>query len=126
MMSLQPSRRWPASETYCFGRCFEPIAEYRDEFLLNLRIVKQTQQDLLESLKLLCFFDRVFSRDPTVHYTTVGTIRQPTVKFLVFIFRRRGQGSFRPSLEGNVQERWKRHRFACLTINFDDMHSILD
>jgi hypothetical protein len=28
--------------------------------------------------------------------------------------------------EGNVQEKWKRHRFACLTINFDDMHSILD
>jgi hypothetical protein len=39
----------------------EPTAEQGEDFLLNLRIVQQTQKRLFESLVLLCLLDLVFS-----------------------------------------------------------------
>ena len=95
---------------------------------MNLRIVKQTQQDLFESRILLCSFDRIFSRDRVVHMHNLRTIRQPTVKFdsLMTFGKAYGRRKLSAIFEVNVQEKWKRHRFACLTINFDDTDWILD
>jgi hypothetical protein len=51
----------------------EAVAEaaLRPNLRLVQGIVKQTQQDLLGGLILLCLFDRVFSRDSFVHYIIV-------------------------------------------------------
>jgi transposase len=51
----------------------EAVAEaaLRPNLRLVQGIVKQTQQDLLGGLILLCLFNRVFSRDSFVHYIIV-------------------------------------------------------
>jgi hypothetical protein len=47
----------------------EPTAEQGEDFLLNLRIVQQTQKRLFESLVLLCLLDLVFSFGSVLHRT---------------------------------------------------------
>jgi SAM (Sterile alpha motif) domain-containing protein/adenylate/guanylate cyclase family protein len=45
----------------------EPTVQQGDDFLLNLRIVQQTQERLFESLALLCLLDLVFSFGSLFH-----------------------------------------------------------
>jgi hypothetical protein len=45
----------------------EPAVQQGDDFLLNLRIVQQTQERLFESLALLCLLDLVFSFGSILH-----------------------------------------------------------
>ena len=47
----------------------EATAQQGDDFLLNLRIVQQTQKRLFESLVLLCLLDLVFSFGSVPHRT---------------------------------------------------------
>jgi hypothetical protein len=56
------------------GRLFAPdlpgsTAQQGNDFLLNLRIVQQTQKRLFESLVLLCLLDLVFSFGSILHRT---------------------------------------------------------
>jgi hypothetical protein len=50
----------------------EPTAQQGDDFLLNLRIVQQTQQRLFESFILLCLVDPVFSVGSILHRTIMS------------------------------------------------------
>jgi hypothetical protein len=60
----------------------EPAAQQGDDFLLNLRIVQQTQKHLFESLVLLGLLDLVFSFDSIHHHTIMADLRQSTVPVL--------------------------------------------
>jgi hypothetical protein len=56
-----------------FGGCLsaadlpEPTVHQGDDFLLNLRIVQQTQERLFERLVLLCVLDLIFSFGSIFH-----------------------------------------------------------
>ena len=58
-------------------------AHQSDELLLYLRIVQQTQEDLFESLVLLCLLDLVFGFGVTLHSMIMHEVRQPNVPALV-------------------------------------------
>jgi hypothetical protein len=60
----------------------EPAVQQGDDFLLNLRIVQQTQERLFESLVLLCLLDLVFSFGSILHGSIVPRVRQPSVPVL--------------------------------------------
>ena len=57
----------------------EATAQQGHDFLLNLRIVQQTQERLLEGLVLLGFLDLVFSFGSIFHRSIMLSFRQPSV-----------------------------------------------
>jgi hypothetical protein len=57
----------------------EATAQQGHDFLLNLRIVQQTQEHLLESLVLLGLLDLVFSFGSIFHRSIMPSFRQPSV-----------------------------------------------
>ena len=57
----------------------EATAQQGHDFLLNLRIVQQTQERLLESLVLLGLLDLAFSFGSILHGSIMPSFRQPSV-----------------------------------------------
>jgi hypothetical protein len=59
----------------------EATAQHGHDFLLNLRIVQQTQEHLLESLVLLGLLDLVFSFGSIFQRSIMPSFRQPSVQY---------------------------------------------
>ena len=67
----------------------EATVEQGEDFLLNLRIVQQTQEALFESLVLLRLLDLVISFGSILHCMTMPRCRQPSVPVCNTTKRRR-------------------------------------